>query len=1054
MKKSTKLIGGAVLAMLFVSAAGLQAQTQLLHPTTTQWNYLSQTTDPGLPAEWNTASFDDSSWAIGSALFGNETQYPYPVATAITGPSGGGPLTSYFRTKFTWNGTTTGVVLTGTNYIDDGDVVYLNGVEITRFNMPAGPPTYATTAPVANPGGYPNVNNGEPVLVIMQIPLDTMTNGNANPLVQGENVLAVEIHNQGTGSSDTAFAMSLYGQQLVAPCTDGIEPTNRTVIACRDTTFSVVLPSNCGIPTPTIEWYRNVGAGDELIAGQTGTTLTLTNVLLGDSGEYFARLSNPGGSVDSRRAQLTVEPDTEPPVVVGVINVDASTVTLTFDEPIDPASISLFDTVVAPIADPTAQMGILSVQAVSANQVQVVTDQPRDPGLLYFVSISLLADVCGGNTIPSPGTSNQIPIAVQFQQGVNGYAGTHDTDVRSTEADTTHGANVQNLSDNNAPFAHALLRFDDIFGTNPGQIPFGATISSARLVFYTANNSPHTHGLYRMLIPWDESVTWNSMVNGVDQAGVEFLEPPDAQFVNQNTVGLYNTNDVTASLAAWAEGANNFGWALRPIGGDDGYQFASSEAAAVEQRPLLIVDYIVVARPIAIVQQPTSINANERDTVTFNVVITGSEPQFQWYKNGEIIPGATGPSYTIQSATPADNGSYTVTINNNIPSSATSDPAVLNVAPDAVRPTALSAKGGPEGSTTIQVAFSEALNQASAEAVSNYQLLGSGGITIQSAALSGSTVTLTLSGPRVSGENYNLQINDVTDTAATPNAIDPNPTILPVSTLFELVSINTHSWKYLEQTVLDAAPPCLDETPWTLPGYDDSGWATGFGVFFGDRTNSVNQPNPNPVALPLVLDGTSVLTILNLFTNASNVHQENTYYFRTKFNYPSGATNGTSLLLHAMVDDGAVFYLNGNRIYDLRVTNNPASCTNFTAGGANGGQTWEPALTNRGQIIGLEGLVAGENTLAVQLHQVNDTSSDINLGVLLEAEVESFGAVAPRLSYSFDATSATLTFTWTATDYVLVESTSLSGPWDQISPTSPASVSTASGTRFYQLRKP
>jgi hypothetical protein len=217
----------------------------------------------------------------------------------------------------------------------------------------------------------------------------------------------------------------------------------------------------------------------------------------------------------------------------------------------------------------------------------------------------------------------------------------------------------------------------------------------------------------------------------------------------------------------------------------------------------------------------------------------------------------------------------------------------------------------------------------------------------------------------------------------------------------------------------------------------------------------VDQPTSNPFALPLTLDGSSVLTILNMFTNDANALQETTYYFRTTFNYPSGSTNGTTLLLHGMIDDGAVFYLNGNRIYDVRITNSPASCTNFTADGANGGQTWEPALTNRGQIIGLDGLVPGENTLAVQLHQVNNTSSDVNLGVMLEAEVVTFGPVAPRLVFAYDAGAQLLTLSWTATDYELLTASSVSGPWTlQAGVTSPVSVSTATGNLFFQLRKP
>ncbi len=1029
----------------------------LIHPTTQSWKYLAGTTDPGSPG-WEATTFDDSSWLTGTGLFGNETQYPYPNGTFIPGPSNLGTNTIYFRTHFNWSGSTAGVVLVGTNYVDDGDVVYLNGVEIFRFNMPAFPAqvTYATFALAAPPAGTGANGNAyaEPVISAIQISLDGLTNGNANPLMVGDNVLAVEVHNNGAGSSDTEFGMALYAQQS-SPPEFTTQPTNQTVKAC--TTVRLVAAAT-GIPNPTFYWTKDSVTIDPVNVNATANTATLviTNFQAGDEGSYVSYAANAGGTVASATAVLTYVADSSPPVVTSVANIDSTTVVVTFDEPLDPASIgeAYYTSFVALISDPSSQLPLSALEAVpgNPNQVRVVTSDARTPGLYYFVSLFSLTDLCGPNPLITA-TSNQIPVSTSFQEGVNGFVGTHDTDVRSTTADQVRGAEVGNLSDNNNPVAHALIRFDNIFGTSAGQIPFGASISSARLVFYTANNSPHTHGLYRMLTAWNESATWNTMVNGIDVAGVEYLDPPDGQFVNQNTVGQYNTNDITASLRAWAEGANNFGWSLRPIGGDDGYQFASAEATAVEQRPLLIVDYVVIPAPIVIVQQPQSLTVNERQSANFNVVVTGSSPQFQWYKNNVLLPGETGSSLTIASVVPSDAGSYTVTINNTFPSSANSDAAILTVTADTLRPTVLNARGGAEASTTIVVNFSEALNPTTAQAAGNYTLLGPGGITVQSAVLNGTTVTLTLSGPRTPAENYQLRVTAVTDTAVAPNTIDPNPTTLPVSTQFELVSVNGTSWKYLQQTVLGAPQPCLDETPWTLAGFDDSAWASGNGVFWGTRTNSVDQPTPNPFALPITLDGSSVLTILNVWTNDANALQETTYYFRTTFNYPSGSTNGTSLLLHGMIDDGAVFFLNGSRIYDVRFTNNPVSCTNFTAGAATGGQGWAPALTNRGQIIGLDGLVAGENTLAVQLFQNNNTSSDVTLGVQLAAEVVSFGGAAPRLNSAYDAGAKTLTLTWTATDYALWGAPSVSGPWTLVSATSPAVVSTATGNRFFQLRK-
>src|SRR5688572_9808010 len=111
-----------------------------------------------------------------------------------------------------------------------------------------------------------------------------------------------------------------------------------------------------------------------------------------------------------------------------------------------------------------------------------------------------------------------------FQQGVNGYAGTLDTDLNNGEPDRVQGSDDQNLADLNAPIAQALIRFDNIFGTGPGQVPPGATIDSATLILRTSNVGDLVRR-FRVLVPWDETTTtWNTMIDGIVADGVEMDE--------------------------------------------------------------------------------------------------------------------------------------------------------------------------------------------------------------------------------------------------------------------------------------------------------------------------------------------------------------------------------------------------------------------------------------------------------------------------------------------------------------------------------------------------
>ncbi len=77
--------------------------------------------------------------------------------------------------------------------------------------------------------------------------------------------------------------------------------------------------------------------------------------------------------------------------------------------------------------------------------------------------------------------------------------------------------------------------------------------------------------------------------------------------------------------------------------------------------------------------QPGSRRRLEGSSTTFEVFVTGRRPvTYQWFKDGDPVEGAVSSSYTIDSISPDDAGTYTVTVTNDEGSS-TSDDAVLEV---------------------------------------------------------------------------------------------------------------------------------------------------------------------------------------------------------------------------------------------------------------------------------------------------------------------------------------------------------------------------------------
>lgn len=156
------------------------------------WKYSDENSAPD--ATWKNINYDDSGWKTGNAQLGygdgDET-------TVISyGPDANNKyITSYYRRSFNITDPSNVTNLNLKLLRDDGAIVYLNGNEILRSNMPAGTVTYSTVASVAVGG------------------TDESTffdfNFDNSYLVTGTNILCVEIHQSSGSSSDVSFDLSL-----------------------------------------------------------------------------------------------------------------------------------------------------------------------------------------------------------------------------------------------------------------------------------------------------------------------------------------------------------------------------------------------------------------------------------------------------------------------------------------------------------------------------------------------------------------------------------------------------------------------------------------------------------------------------------------------------------------------------------------------------------------------------------------------------------------------------------------------------------------------------
>lgn len=212
--------GGVVAAtdvISFDNAASLEFRRRFIREQSS-WRWLNDRTDPG--TEWLDSEFDDEEWQSGRAPLGYGDGDER--STVDFGEDADDkPVTTYFRKTFNATDIEQFQAIRLSLLTDDGAVVYLNGEEVLRLNMPEGEINLDTGALTEKEFGE---NNYMDVLLPREL------------LLEGTNVLGVEVHqvvdaDGKVRDDDMSFDASLYGGTLVPGepvelyyTTDGSDP--------------------------------------------------------------------------------------------------------------------------------------------------------------------------------------------------------------------------------------------------------------------------------------------------------------------------------------------------------------------------------------------------------------------------------------------------------------------------------------------------------------------------------------------------------------------------------------------------------------------------------------------------------------------------------------------------------------------------------------------------------------------------------------------------------------------------------------------------------------
>ncbi|YCM44180.1 lamin tail domain-containing protein [Verrucomicrobiaceae bacterium 227] len=169
-----------------VSGLGADGEPVSLAGSGDLWKYFDTGTDPG--TSWTQPNYDDSAWGEGASELGYGED---DEATTVTG----GHTTTYFRRVINIVSPDLYRIFSAGVVRDDGVIIYVNGQEVWRDQMPEGAVDFTTPASGSASGS--NEREFQP----FTIP--------ANLLVPGENLIAVEIHQRTPTSGDMSFDFQL-----------------------------------------------------------------------------------------------------------------------------------------------------------------------------------------------------------------------------------------------------------------------------------------------------------------------------------------------------------------------------------------------------------------------------------------------------------------------------------------------------------------------------------------------------------------------------------------------------------------------------------------------------------------------------------------------------------------------------------------------------------------------------------------------------------------------------------------------------------------------------
>ena len=222
----------------------------------------------------------------------------------------------------------------------------------------------------------------------------------------------------------------------------------------------------------------------------------------------------------------------------------------------------------------------------------------------------------GGLVLLLAGIAAAQVVTISFQNGINGYSGTFDRQIGERDADQKDGSTVAQYfldgykPDGSSPDAQGLVRFDDLFGTDPNRIPAGATILSAELIVTTSRvgnaQTGGPYGVAGLLQAFNSTTSYFvdfTTATDMGSRGAWWQDGSATRPVGgygAQAQGAIGSANVTSVVQSWADGAPAYGFVIQAGTSDssktqansvDGWSICTTGSPTVTERPLLQVSY-------------------------------------------------------------------------------------------------------------------------------------------------------------------------------------------------------------------------------------------------------------------------------------------------------------------------------------------------------------------------------------------------------------------------------------------------------------------------------